>query len=254
MLGMSTSISKVGVADTVTSTCVRGNMEDGITFASNAANAADASIADVTFWDNMSAVDSSKVLTPNNGELPPLEQAAYIKLIGIFFGLEDLASSIYESIAANYRCAAADVYLLSVHGVYPTGHPISAVRKTEAGFAVNQGVWWKVLASDAGVSLVDVSSAPALSNSEFEVSAASSDTELSQQSWGIIDVSQYDFNETVLERVDMKAWLSYTNAPTSSFAVAHNNVFLTDKAYNGNYRHSKPRPLHYPSTSSTPLL
>jgi hypothetical protein len=189
--------------------------------------------------------DSSKVMIYNDGRYAPLEQLGYLKLISMFYGKEEEATSIYASIASNYRCVAANVYDRIMATSWPTGAFVSVLENTADGLSVYQNNWWNVLARDAGSRLVNVSSDGTLSsdNSSVSVAANKKDTNFAQQSWAMIDTSYYLYMEEHSEQnvtsPDVQGWLELTGLPSDIYAAEHENIWLTDKATNRNRRHSK---------------
>jgi len=117
MLGKSSTIKKVGEESSVTSACIRANIVDSISYPQSAW-ASGPEHVDAVFFADDTTKDASKVLIKNDASISPLRTAAYIKLIGMFYGLEDLAASLYDEIAANYRCAAATVNEAVKKGTY----------------------------------------------------------------------------------------------------------------------------------------
>ncbi|OAA41276.1 periplasmic binding protein [Metarhizium rileyi] len=251
MLGMSTSIKRTGVYAEVTSSCVRGNMKDKITFDDDKWDKAED--VDVTFYGDTTQSDNQKVLIYNVGNYAPLSQLGYLKFVSMFFGMEELGQKLYNAIAANYRCAAAQVQQAVMDGTYPRGASISPIRKDGDKFTVFQGVWWNTILSDAGSRLVNVSADGEASEKSnptkpdlVTIDASSSGNTFAQSSWAIIDTTQYDQlpgkqapmtlpKET---RVTADTYITRSGASTSSYAVKNGNVFLTDKASNRNRRHN----------------
>ncbi|KAK9323454.1 periplasmic binding protein [Lipomyces orientalis] len=242
LLGMSESISRVGTSESLTNSCIRGNVKDNITYDQENWDKADE--VDVTFFGNPAEGNTSMVYIKQDGYHTPLQQAAYIKFIGLFYGLEDLAIEVYDAIAANYRCVAANVYNAIVAGEYPQGRWISAVKYDyDTGmFGLDQNNWWKVLATDLGVQLVNVSSeavAPAslFNDSYYDMEVSATDTIFSTQSWAIIDTTQYAFDLDI-DKVNVSTWLELTSMPESVYAVENGNVFMADKSVNHWLKHN----------------
>ncbi|XWX01540.1 hypothetical protein V2A60_009568 [Cordyceps javanica] len=251
MLGLSTTIKRVGVYADVTSSCVRGNMMDNTTYDDSKWDKAEE--VDVTFYGDTTQSDDKKVLVYNVGNYAPLTQLAYIKFFSMFYGLEELGTKIYDEIAANYRCAAANVQQSIFAGDFPKGAFISPVRKDEDKFTVFQNSWWNTILSDAGARLVNVSSDGEVAGSGnptkgqlVSISANSDSNTFAKNSWAIIDTTQYDqlpgkqapSQSPHAERVTAETYASRSGASKSIYAVANKNVYLTDKASNRNLRHN----------------
>ncbi|EFY91749.1 hypothetical protein J3459_015244 [Metarhizium acridum] len=251
MLGMSTSIKRTGVYSDVTSSCIRGNMKDNITFDDDEWDKAPE--VDVTFYGDTAKPDSKKVLIYNVGNYAPLAQLGYIKFVSMFFGMEELGQKIYDEIAANYRCAAAQVQQAIEDGTYPTGAFISPIRKDGDKFTVFQSPWWSTILSDAGSALVNVSADGEASGKGnptkpelVTIDANSQGNNFAEKSWAIIDTTQYDqlpgksAPKTLPEstRITADTYTSRSGASSASYAVKNNNVWLTDKAANRNRRHN----------------
>ncbi|KAJ8097295.1 periplasmic binding protein [Lipomyces tetrasporus] len=242
LLGMSESIARVGTTESLTSSCIRGNVKDNVTYDQENWDKADQ--VDVTFFGHPAEGNTSMVYIKQDGYHTTLQQAAYIKFIGLFYGLEDLAVEVYDAIAANYRCAAANVYNAIMAGEFPQGRWISAVNYDyDTGmFGIDQNSWWKVLATDLGVQLVNVSSeavAPAslFNDSYYDMEVSTSDSIFSTQSWAIIDTTQYAF-DLGIDKVNKSTWLELTSIPDSVYAVENGNVFMADKSINHWRKHN----------------
>lgn len=252
MLGMSTSLKRTGVYSDVTSSCIRGNMKDNITFDDDEWDKAPE--VDVTFYGDTATSDNKKVLIYNVGNYAPLAQLGYIKFVSMFFGLEELGEKLYDEISANYRCAAAQVQQAIMAGTYPTGALISPIRKDGDKFTVFQSAWWNSILSDAGSALVNVSADGQASDTGnptkpglVTIDANSAGNNFARNSWAIIDTTQYDqlpgkqAPKTLPEstRITADTYTSRSGASSASYAVKNNNVWLTDKAANRNRRHSE---------------
>lgn len=255
MLGKSSTIKKVAEESSVTSACIRANIVDSISYPQSLWSEGPEHV-DVVFFDDDNAKDTSKVLLKNDATMSPLRTAAYIKLIGMFYGLEDLAVSLYDEIESSYRCAAATVQEAVKKGSYPTNHFISAVSHEDGVFSVAQNPWWTILANDAGVSLVDVTAEGSLlEDQEYAISSSSANTNFAKKSWAIVDTTQYAVDSYGADsvdavRLDKKSWLKLSGASKSAYAVKNDNVYLADKSSNTYNRHSK----HYPHFWSTLIL
>ncbi|EFY94254.1 periplasmic binding protein [Metarhizium robertsii ARSEF 23] len=251
MLGMSTSLKRTGVYSDVTSSCIRGNMKDNITFDDDEWDKAPE--VDVTFYGDTATSDNKKVLIYNVGNYAPLAQLGYIKFVSMFFGLEELGEKLYDEISANYRCAAAQVQQAIMAGTYPTGALISPIRKDGDKFTVFQSAWWNSILSDAGSALVNVSADGQASETGnptkpglVTIDANSAGNNFARNSWAIIDTTQYDqlpgkqAPKTLPEstRITADTYTSRSGASSASYAVKKNNVWLTDKAANRNRRHN----------------
>jgi hypothetical protein len=258
MLGKSSTIKKVGEESSVTSACIRANIVDIISYPQSAWVLGPEHVNTV-FFAGDTTKDASKVLIKNDASMSPLRTAAYIKLIGMFYGLEGLATSLYDEIAANYRCVAATVNVAAKKGTYPTGHVISAVRNEADSFMIAQNAWWNILANNAGVPLVDVMAVGSLlEDHEYAVATSSGSTTFATDSWAVIDTTQYTMesygaDSIEAERLDKAGWLKLSGTAESAYAVKRGNVYLADKSFNKCNRHSKPpySPLPTYSTSST---
>lgn len=252
MLGLSTTIKRTGAYSDVTSSCIRGNMMDKVTY--DDANWDKADKVDVTFYGDTAKPDGNKVLIYNVGNYAPLTQLGYIKFISMFYGLEELGTKIYDEIATSYRCAAAQVQEAAMSASYPKGAFISPVRKDEDKFTVFQSPWWNSILSDAGSRLVNVTAdgeATGKGNPTkpelISISANSEENSFAKNSWAIIDTTQYDqlpgkqapgkSPESV--RVTADTYSTRSGASSKTYAVKNKNVFLVDKAENRNLRHSK---------------
>lgn len=232
MLGMSSSIKRV--QEQSTSSCIRGLTRENNTYEIEDWSAAPET--EVTFHDDTAASgDNSRVLVYNDGRYAPLLQLGYIKLIGMFFGMEEQADAVYSAIAANYRCAAAQVQGMVMNNDYPSGAFISAYQKEEDSLSVFQNDYWTVLATDAGSRLVNVSS----DGSGDAVSVATDSETFVKQSWAMIDTTQYRSGQRPIDRVDEAAWEDLSDVPTDVYAVKHDNVWLSDKQTNRNLTHSQ---------------
>lgn len=234
-------------------------MMNNITYSDTAWDKAEA--VNVTFYGDVNQHDGNKVLIYNVGTHAPLRQLGYIKFISMFYGLEELANSLYNEIAANYRCTAAQVQQAVMSGKFPTGALISPVQKSGDSFTVFQSPWWNVLLADAGSRLVNVSSdgeATGDSNptrpNMVTLSANSEANAFARDSWAIIDTTQYDqlpgtqVPKVVpdIARVDASSYSDRSGASSSIYALKNKNVFLVDKSENRNLRHSEtplPSPL-----------
>lgn len=241
MLGMSHTIARVGPYDTVTSSCVRGRMRENVTYDEEKWD--EAPEANVTLHGDISQrSDASRILIVNNGQYAPLMQLGYLRLVSMLYGLEEEANSIYNAIASSYRCAASNVNHLIMSEDYPRGAFVSAVEQDGSDFAANQNEWWKVIASDAGSQLVNVTSDVESLSDEgtFDISASDDQSTLATESWAIIDTSQHNLGgiHDQQDRLDMSAWKTATNVADNIYAVRQENVFLTDKQTNRNRRHN----------------
>ena len=212
-----------------------------------------AEAVNVTFYGDVDQHDGNKVLIYNVGTYAPLRQLGYIKFISMFYGLEELANSLYNEIAASYRCTAAQVQEAFMYGNFPTGALISPIQKSGDSFTVFQSPWWDVLLADAGSRLVNVSadgeatgdSNPTKPNL-VTLRANSDANDFATTSWAIIDTTQYDqlpgtqVPKVVPDtaRVDVSSYSDRSGASRSIFALKNKNVFLVDKAENRNLRHS----------------
>ncbi len=252
MLGLSTTIKRTGTYADVTSSCVRGNMMDKITYDDE--NWGSAEEVDVTFYGDTTQSDDKKVLIYNVGNHAPLTQLAYIKFISMFYGLEELGTKLYDEIAASYRCAAANVQQAIIAGSYPKGAFISPIQKDGDKFTVFQSAWWNTILSDAGSRLVNVSADGEVAGQGnptkpglVSVSANSESNVFAKNSWAIIDTTQYDQlpgkqapkQSPHAERVTADTYAARSGASKNIYAVANKNVYLVDKAENRNLRHSE---------------
>ncbi|KAF2015046.1 periplasmic binding protein [Aaosphaeria arxii CBS 175.79] len=250
MLGMSSAIKRTGAYADVTNSCIRGNMLANRTFDESKWDQTEP--ANVTFYGNVAASDPKKVLIYSNGGQAPLVQLAYIKFLGMFWGMEETANEIYSKVSANYRCAAARIEDLVIKNEFPKGAWISAIQSNGKELTVFQNDWWNVLAADAGSNLVNVSSeakAPedAWSAPGAYIMDANKESVLSKESFAIIDTSYYDqvkeknvvINfENNSPRVDVKNYAQRSGMGISAFAIKEKNVYLSDKATNRNLRHN----------------
>ncbi|GJN81692.1 periplasmic binding protein [Purpureocillium lilacinum] len=249
MLGMSSTIKRTGAYSDVTSSCIRGNMMNNVTYDDDHWDKADP--VNVTFYGDWTREDKKSVLIYNNGMYSPLSQLAYIKFIAMFYGAEELANRVYDEIANNYRCAAAQVQQAFMSGDLRSGAFISPVQKDGDAFTVFQSEWWSALLSDAGSKLVNVSADGETANKRFgpkqvNLQANSDASEFAKQTWAIIDTTQYSQlpgkqapkQSPSSERVDENSYAQRSGASSNSFAVKKNNVYLTDKATNRNLRHN----------------
>ncbi|KAM3515056.1 hypothetical protein MY11210_001294 [Beauveria gryllotalpidicola] len=251
MLGLSTTIKRTGVYSDVTSSCIRGNMMDNVAYDDD--NWDKAEEVDVTFYGDTKNSDSNKVLIYNTGLYAPLTQLAYIKFFSMFYGLEELGAKIYDEIASNYRCAAANVQQAVLAGDYPKGAFISPIEKDGDKFTVFQSDWWSTLLSDAGSRLVNVSADGQVADqgkptaAEFvSISANSDANDFAKNSWAIIDTTQYDQlpgkqapkEAPSAERVTADTYSARSGASKKIYAVANKNIYLSDKASNRNLRHN----------------
>ncbi|KAK5073358.1 hypothetical protein LTR24_010318 [Lithohypha guttulata] len=231
MLGMSSSIKRV--QEQSTSSCIRGLTRENNTYEID--NWSEAPETEVTFHDDAAASgDNSRVLIYNDGRYAPLHQLGYIKLIGMFFGMEEQADAIYSAIAANYRCAAAQVQDMAMNNDYPSGAFISAYQKEEDSLSLFQNDYWTVLSTDAGSRLVNVSS----DGSGDDVNVATDSEIFVKQSWAMIDTTQYRSGQRPIDRVDEAAWEDLSDVPTGIYAVKHDNVWLSDRQTNRNLTHN----------------
>jgi len=229
---MSSSIKRV--QEQSTSSCIRGLTRENNTYEIEDWSAAPET--QVTFHDDTAASgDNSRVLIYNDGRYAPLLQLGYIKLIGMFFGMEEQADAVYSAIAANYRCAAAQVQGMVMNDDYPSGAFISAYQKEEGSLSVFQNDYWAVLSTDAGSRLVNVSS----DGSGTAASVATDSETFVKQSWAMIDTTQYRSGQRPADRVDEAAWEDLSDVPTDVYAVKHDNVWLSDKQTNRNLTHSQ---------------
>lgn len=250
MIGMSSTIKRTGVYADVTSTCIRSNMRNERTFDQTGWDQAEA--VNVTFHGDTSDRDSEKVLVYSNGGYSPLVQLSYIKFIGMFYGLEQVADDVYRSVAANYRCAAARVQDLTMNNNYPSGAWISAYQSNGDDLTVFQNDWWNTIASDAGSKLVNVSSeAEEVANTRAQPGLfslpANQQSILSKESWALIDTSYYnqidnpnlDLSPPDVERINAESYAEVSGMGIDAYAINEKKVYLTDKAHNRNQRHSK---------------
>jgi len=67
----------------------------------------------------MSAPTLKKILIYHSTTRAPLVQAAYLKFFSMFYGLEELAIELYDSIVRDYQCVAANLHKLFEGGEYP---------------------------------------------------------------------------------------------------------------------------------------
>ncbi|UNI22171.1 hypothetical protein JDV02_008084 [Purpureocillium takamizusanense] len=254
MLGLSSTIKRTGAYSDVTSSCIRGNMMNNVTYDDDNWDKADP--VNVTFYGDWTRQDKKSVLIYNNGMYPPLSQLAYIKFIGMFYGAEQVANRVYDEIADSYRCAAAQVQQAFMTGGdddVPSGAFISPVQKSGEGddLTVFQSEWWSSLLSDAGSKLVNVSADGDTANKRFgpksvNVQAHSDASAFAKQTWAIIDTTQYDqlpgkrapAQSPSSDRVDAKSYSQRSGAAPNAYAVKNNNVYLVDKAENRNLRHN----------------
>ncbi|OAR00847.1 hypothetical protein LLEC1_07266 [Akanthomyces lecanii] len=251
MLGLSTTIKRTGAYSDVTSSCVRGNMKDKVTYDDE--HWGDAAEVDVTFYGDTTQPDDKKVLIYNVGNHAPLTQLAYIKFISMFYGVEELGTKLYDEIAASYRCAAANVQQAIVAGSYPKGAFISPIRKDGDKFTVFQSAWWNTILSDAGSRLVNVSADGQVAGQGnptkpgiVSISANSEGNVFAKNSWAVIDTTQYDQlpgkqapkQSPHSDRVTADTYAARSGASKNIYAVANNNVYLVDKAENRNLRHN----------------
>ncbi|KAL3423544.1 hypothetical protein PVAG01_05291 [Phlyctema vagabunda] len=240
MIGQSASVARVGELNTVTSVCLRGNLNDSITY--DEANWVSAPDVDVAFSSSQAAANTSDIVIANDGDLKPLQVASYIKLIGMFYGLDDVADDVYQAIAASYRCAISRVEKGISSGSYTSGKAISPLRLTDTNFAVDQGSWWRSIVADASLKLVaayeDGATASGDGAEEVLLSASSVSTSIAKDSWAYIDTTQYQYDNISTDRLDLATWLSTTKAPSSIEAVKGSNIFLSDKAFNPALRHN----------------
>lgn len=241
MLGMSHTIKRVGEYGTVTSSCVRGLMRENNTY--EASKWDEAPQVNVTFHGDISRrEDSSQVLIRNDGHFAPLTQLSYLKFIGMFFGMEEQANSIYNAVATSYRCAASNVNSLVTKNAYPQGAFLSAVQKNGSDLSVDQSNWWSVLTSDAGTRAVNISHDS--ETPHVNVAPDDRDNAFAQQSFAIVDTTQYLYTEDMsaaqeTERLDTSAWKEETGLSDNMYAVREQNVYLADKTTNRNRRHGK---------------
>ncbi|ETN44859.1 uncharacterized protein HMPREF1541_09734 [Cyphellophora europaea CBS 101466] len=243
MLGMSHTIARVGPYDTVTSSCVRGRMRENVTY--DEENWDKAPEANVTLHGDVSQrSDASRILIINNGQYAPLKQLGYLKLVSMLYGLEEEANSIYNAIASSYRCAASNINSLIVSEDYPQGAFLSAVEQDGSDFAAYQNEWWKVIASDAGVRLVNLTSDLESLSDEgtFGIPASDGQSTFARESWAIIDTTQHNLGglHDQADRLDLAAWKTATNVANNAYAVRQEHVYLTDKQTNRNRRHNFP--------------
>ncbi|ATY66042.1 periplasmic binding [Cordyceps militaris] len=251
MLGLSTSIRRTGVYADVTSSCVRGNMMDKITYDDDNWDKAEA--VDVTFYGDTKDSDNKKVLVYNIGNYAPLTQLGYIKFFSMFFGLEELGTKLYDEIATSYRCAAANVQEALLSGAYPKGAYVSPIRKEGDKLTVFQSPWWSTILSDAGSRLVNVSADGETTGQgnpttaqQVSISAITAEGAFAKNSWAIIDTTQYDQlpgkqapkENPKAVRVTADTYATRSGVSKNIYAVANKNVYLTDKASNRNMRHN----------------
>ena len=245
MLGKSSTIRAVGEERAITSNCINTQIASKLTYPQSSAIQPER--VDVVFSSDRSAKIATDVLILNDNMMSPLRTAAYIKLVGMFFGLEDLAVTIYNEIAANYRCTAAKVNAAVKAGNYPSGRLISAVNHPKGSnkFMVAQNSWWSILATDAGVNLVDVKGQGGKGDSnQYAIDTGDAGSKLAKESWAIIDTTQYltDFygaDAIDFPRIDKESWVEMSGAAKDSYAFKHDKVFLADKTVGIWNRHSK---------------
>ncbi|KAL1852156.1 hypothetical protein Plec18167_005969 [Paecilomyces lecythidis] len=248
MLGQSDSIKRVGKYEDVTSACLRGLAYDNKTY--DEANWDKAEKVDVTFYGNGEPNDMSKVLLyPHLNS--PLGTLSYIKMISLFYGLEERAEEIYEAVAANYRCAAANVQDYIMNHDYPEGAFLSFVEKKGDDFVIRAGDYWQILADDAGVRLVNATNSKLIQDeyegSYWQINLSKEESEVAKQSWAIIDTTQYlassnahfsnNGHKGFPDRLNAKTYLEKSGLDGDLYAFKKENVFLTDKATNRNLKH-----------------
>ncbi len=236
MLGVSSTIRAVGAEREVTSACINTQISTDLTFPISSAK--QPQDIDVVFDSNESTITTSQVLIKNDKTISPLRTAAYIKLVGMFFGLEDLAVNIYNEIATNYRCTTAQVNNAVSRGNWPSNRYFSAVQynKDSRTFDVAMNQWWNVLATDAGVSLVDVSDEGVKPNGDLEYSFATDNagSKFAKESWAIVDTTQwladsYGADAIDMPRMNQQTWAELSGASGDIYAVKKDHVFLADK-------------------------
>ncbi|RYP77164.1 hypothetical protein DL769_003474 [Monosporascus sp. CRB-8-3] len=252
MLGKSDSIKRVGKYEDVTSSCLRGLAYDNKTY--DEANWDKAEEVDVTFYGDNQPNDMTKVLLyPHLNS--PLGTLSYIKMISLFYGLEERAEEIYNAIVENYRCAAANVQDRLMNHDYPEGAFISVVEKKGDDFVVWASDYWATLVDDAGGHLVNATDGKLIEDEDqgnsWQVSARSEDSIVTKESWAIIDTTQYfaspdpRFNlahEDFPDRLNVETYAAKSGIDKDIYAFQHNNIFLSDKATNRNLKHGPARP------------
>ncbi|KAF1843822.1 uncharacterized protein K460DRAFT_408147 [Cucurbitaria berberidis CBS 394.84] len=248
MLGMSKTIHRVGKYDTVTTACVRGSMYNNITYDQD--NWDKAPEVNVTFYGDGHNKDPKKFLIFNSF-YSPLGAASYLKVVSMFFGLEERAESIYDAIVANYRCAAANVQDRIMNNNWPQGALLSAVQKQGENYAVYQNDFWTTLANDAGVRLVNVSS-DGKPTGEYEYPGVytinakdAPKSKLASESWAIIDTTQYLATDDLRlnskefpSPPDVTTYMQLSGVSSDIYAWNQKNIILTDKGTNRNLRHN----------------
>lgn len=249
MLGMSHTVARVGEYSTITSACYRGLQYQNETY--DEIKWDEAPAVNVTFHADVTDTDTQKVLLHRNGMNAPLASAAYIKFMSMFYGLEELAETLYNNIAKDYRCVAAGVKDLAMQDKYPSGAYISVINDLGNGSEVfaSQSTWWKILANDAGSALLNISTtgnasdafSPSGEGVTLDINRAS---KITNEAWAIIDTTWYDYlqGQTAASRVDTTNYARLSGASSAIYAIKKHNVFLTDKEENWNLRHSEPAP------------
>ncbi|KAK7720454.1 hypothetical protein SLS57_005543 [Botryosphaeria dothidea] len=245
MLGMSHTVARVGEYSTITSACYRGLQYQNETY--DEIKWDEAPAVNVTFHADVTDTDTQKVLLHRNGMNAPLASAAYIKFMSMFYGLEELAETLYNNIAKDYRCVAAGVQDLAMQDKYPSGAYISVINDLGNGSEVfaSQSTWWKILANDAGSALLNISTtgnasdafSPSGEGVTLDINRAS---KITNEAWAIIDTTWYDYlqGQTAASRVDTTNYARLSGASSAIYAIKKHNVFLTDKEENWNLRHN----------------
>ncbi|KAF5011125.1 hypothetical protein FDECE_2733 [Fusarium decemcellulare] len=249
MLGKSDSIKRVGKYEDITSACLRGLSYDNKTY--DEPNWNKAEDVDVIFYGDGQPNNMSRVLLyPHLNS--PLGTLSYIKMISMFYGLEEVADEVYGAIAANYRCAAANVQDHIMKNDYPEGSLLSFVEKDGDDFIVWAGDYWQTLATDAGVRLVNDTDSKLIEDyyrgNYWKVGAESEESKVAKESWAIIDTSQYlassnsrfgTDREEFPARINTQTYLGKSGMNKEIYAFKHKNIFLADKATNRNLKHGK---------------
>ncbi|KAJ3538106.1 hypothetical protein NM208_g6048 [Fusarium decemcellulare] len=247
MLGKSDSIKRVGKYEDITSACLRGLSYDNKTY--DESNWGKAEDVDVIFYGDGQPNNMSRVLLyPHLNS--PLGTLSYIKMISMFYGLEEVAEEVYGAIAANYRCAAANVQDHIMKNDYPEGSLLSFVEKDGDNFIVWAGDYWQTLATDAGVRLVNATDSKLFEDyyrgNYWKVSADSEESKVAKESWAIVDTSQYlassnsrfgTDREEFPARINTQTYPDKSGVDKDIYAFKHKNIFLADKATNRNLKH-----------------
>ncbi|KAK9453081.1 hypothetical protein V1511DRAFT_505603 [Dipodascopsis uninucleata] len=186
------------------------------------------------------------------GTFGPLKTLGYLKILSMYYGVEWQAYDIYNAIAANYKCASFNVYDKIIRGEFPQNRFVSFLAYNGNGdFEVDDNQFLNILANDAGVRTVNVSSSDGAwtstsvnSGSTFNiagvvnVSTSSDSTSLAKQSWVYIDRTQYTTALGQSSRVGLSAWKSLTGAAEGAYAVSNANIYVTDRTVASSGQHN----------------